>query len=199
MRWTLTVGCSDAAHRAFDDVTYPQNSGLLGKRLPPYSRPDEKEIDEVVKWKLMNSAESLSRFGLVYFGYSVFAALVSIYVGWPAQFGGPGDPTQVFTEFFSRGTATAPPLLPLLFLGLGAVAVRRDGVLGVVGATLLTILGALFVIGGLGEIFAPDPITTPRAVLLAAGLVAIGGGAVLVTASSAVLVRRSRRRLQGAQ
>lgn len=43
-------------------------------------------------------------------------AVVSIVAGWPAQFGGSGDPNNVAGEFVARGTATAPPLVPIMVL-----------------------------------------------------------------------------------
>jgi hypothetical protein len=57
----------------------------------------------------MRWSNRLSTYGLVFFGYGVLAAVVTIVARWPAQFGGPGDPAHVAQEFISRGTAAAPP------------------------------------------------------------------------------------------
>ena len=43
-------------------------------------------------------------------------AVVSMVAGWPTQFGGSGDPNNVAGEFVARGTATAPPLVPIMVL-----------------------------------------------------------------------------------
>ncbi len=38
----------------------------------------------------------------------VLGAIVSIAAGWPAQFGGQGDPDAVASEFLTRGTHSLP-------------------------------------------------------------------------------------------
>lgn len=80
------------------------------------------------------------------FLYFVLGALVSILAKWPAHFGGPGDPTNVLTEFFSRGTALAPPPVAMLvFGGLTMLARRRDGwgTAGIIGLMALAVRLAL--------------------------------------------------------
>ena len=37
------------------------------------------------------------------------ATLVAVVAGWPAQFGGAGNPDSVAAEFLTRGTALSPP------------------------------------------------------------------------------------------
>lgn len=136
----------------------------------------------------------LSSFGLMFFGYCVAAALVAVFAEWPAQFGGPGDPTNVAGEFISRGTAMSPPLIPLVLLGVGSLLVRRRGWPLITGAIGLFSLGLLFVIGGFGEILAPDPVTTSRTVLVVGGVLAILGGMTLAILSGAALGDRFRSR-----
>mgnify|MGYP001471836876 CR=1 FL=1 len=142
----------------------------------------------------MRPERVLGNFSLGFFIYAAAAALVSILAGWPAQFGGAGDPDKVGIEFVSRGTAIAPPLVPLLVLGGGALLVRRGRHWSTLGAVVLLLLGVLFVIGGIGEAFAPSPVTAPRAALVIGGVLAAGGGAVLVGLSLAALIAKFRGR-----
>lgn len=72
----------------------------------------------------------------------------------------------------ARGTPAAPPVIPLLLLGGAALLVRHRGRWGTAAAILLLLLGVVFVFGGFGEIFAPDPVTAPRVVLVVGGLIA---------------------------
>lgn len=101
----------------------------------------------------------------------VVGAIVSIAAGWPAQFGGQGDPEAVASEFLTRGTALAPPLIPLVLFALCAFGARRDGrwtMVATIGAVLLAVV---FVIGSLGEAFASETPDVPRAALLASGVI----------------------------
>lgn len=132
--------------------------------------------------------------GLTLFAYGIVAATISIVNRWPAQLGGAGDPSRVAREFLSRGTATAPPLLPLLLLGVAALVVRSGSRWRVPATVILFIIGGLHLIGGFGEIASPDPVTTPRPVLIVAGVIAIAGGAVLAFLSGLLLEARHRER-----
>lgn len=99
----------------------------------------------------------------------VVGVIVSIGAGWPAQFGGQGDPDAVTSEFFTRGTALAPPLIPLVLFALCAFGARRDdrwATIATIGAVLLAVV---FVIGSLGEAFTSDTPDVRRAALLASG------------------------------
>jgi hypothetical protein len=60
-------------------------------------------------------------------------AIGSIAAQWPAQFGGTGDPDEVASEFFSRGTALAPPFVPLLLFAIFVVVARRTDRWGTAG------------------------------------------------------------------
>ena len=75
---------------------------------------------------------------------SILSALISIIAGWPAQFGGPGDPNNVAGEFLTRGTATAAPLFPILVLLVVFILLvpsrRWWGTLAAVGLCLLAVL-----------------------------------------------------------
>ncbi len=105
----------------------------------------------------------------------VVGTVVAVMAGWPAQFGGPGNPSNVASEFLSRGTALSPPLAPMVALVVFAFLARSRrwwGTLGVVGLCLLAVVTF---VGGMGEAFAPATPDVPRAVLVLSGLL----GAVL--------------------
>ena len=120
----------------------------------------------------------------------VVGAIVSIVAGWPAQFGGEGDPDAVASEFLTRGTALAPPLIPLLLFALCAFGARRDdrwAMIATIGAVLLAVV---FVIGSLGEAFASPTPDVPRAALLTSGVI----GALLSLSVIATGVAHLRER-----
>lgn len=121
----------------------------------------------------------------------VVGAIVSIAAGWPAQFGGEGDPDAVATEFLTRGTALASPLIPLLLFALCTFGARRDdrwALIATIGAVLLAVV---FVIGSLGEAFASATPDVPRAALLASG--AIGAVLSLTVIATGLAHLRERR------
>jgi len=130
----------------------------------------------------------------------VIGSVVSIAAGWPAQFGGRGDPNEVASEFLSRGTALAPPLVPLvLFVIFVAVARRGDrwGTAAVIGTMLLSII---FIIGSLGEAFADSTPDVPRAALVISGVVGtLLPAAVLVTGSALLRARAQEKRTSSPQ
>jgi hypothetical protein len=103
---------------------------------------------------------------------STVGAVVAIADRLPAEFGGPGDPNNVAGEFLSRGTALSPPLVPMVlqvvFTVLATARRRWWGTLGVAG---LTLLGLLYLIGGLGEGFWPDRFNLFEKLLQFLGLV----------------------------
>src|SRR5215218_4442620 len=57
--------------------------------------------------------------------FSVWTAGTALAFGWPAQFGGPGDPDDVAGELVIRGTVASPSLFLMLVLAVFAVLVRR--------------------------------------------------------------------------
>jgi hypothetical protein len=122
-------------------------------------------------------------------------AVVSIVAGWPAQFGGPGDPNDVAAEFVTRGTVFAPPLFPIMILLVVFVSLvpsrSRWGTVGVVGLCLLAVLTS---IGSFGEAFAPATPDVPRAVLVVSGVVGVLLSAALLLAGVTELIDRSRAR-----
>ncbi len=113
------------------------------------------------------STKGLVRVSILVLAVWSVGAVVSIVAGWPDQFGGSGDPNNVAGEFVARGTATAPPLVPIMVLLLVfillALSRRWWGTLGVVGLCLLAVFTF---IGSLGEAGAPYTPDVPRAVLV---------------------------------
>lgn len=126
----------------------------------------------------------------------VVGTILSVVAGWPAQFGGPGNPNNVAGEFFSRGTALSPPLsvmVALVVFTLLASSRRWWGTIGVVGLCLLAV--ATFV-GSMGEAFAPSTPDVPRAVLVASGLLGVILCPILLLTAIMELVDRARARRQ---
>lgn len=123
---------------------------------------------------------------------SIVGAIVSIIARWPAQFGGPGSPNNVASEFVYRGTALAAPLFPIMFLFVVFILLvpsqRWWGTVGVVGLCLLAVL---MFIGALGEAFAPPTPDVPKAVLVTSGVVL---SVALLVSGIAELVDRARMR-----
>ena len=130
----------------------------------------------------------------------VVGAIVSIAAGWPAQFGGKGDPDEVASEFFSRGTALAPPFVPLLLFAIFVLLARRTdrwGTAAVIGTLLLSVV---FIVGSLGEAFAEPTPDVPRAALVTIGVVGtLISGMVLVTGLAFLRERSESKRVASSQ
>ena len=117
----------------------------------------------------------------------VVGTVVSVGQGWPAQFGGGGNPDDVAGEALTRGTALSPPLAPVVVFVLALLMGLRRGVLRIVGSVLLILVSLAFIVGGLGEAFAAPTDEVPRAALVISGLLAVGLGAAVVFAAAARL------------
>ena len=121
------------------------------------------------------------------------ATLLAIVAGWPAQFGGAGDPDAVAAEFLIRGTALSPPAVPLALFAGAALLSRRRGAAGVAATAVVMLLGIVFVVGGLGEATAPATADVPALALTASGgAAALLGVAVLVLGVLALRERAGR-------
>lgn len=135
-------------------------------------------------------AQQVRRVALAGVVLLLLGTLVAVLAGWPAQFGGSGDPDAVASEFLSRGTALSPPLVPLALFALAGLLAARPGRLGAGARAVLLVLSVVFVIGGVGEAAAagssPD---VPDVALLGSGAVAIALGLAV-----AVLTVRTWRR-----
>ena len=125
----------------------------------------------------------------------VFLALV---FEWPTQFDGSGAATVTMDELVTKGTATSIPFAPWVALGVFTTLARSRRWWGTVAVVLLCLLGPLFVIGGMGEAFAPANLYVSRAVLVTSGVVAAGLGLTLLASGVADLVDRRRTSRQPA-
>ena len=121
-----------------------------------------------------------------------FGTVIAVVAGWPAQFGGPGDPGNVAGEFVGRGTAFSPPLLPMIALMVFIVLALSRRWWGAVGALGMCFLAVLTFIGSLGEAFAPSTPDVPRAVLVASGVVGGLLSAALLLFGTVELVDRAQ-------
>lgn len=135
------------------------------------------------------TAASLARIGppslrrlvgvsLLYIAWSLVGAAIAIMEGLPAGFGGLESRLSVSQEFvYGMGTALSPPLYWLAVqLGLTALLVRTD-TWGKLGAGGLAAVGAIFLVGALGEpitlvVFAPATFEPVKAIVQA-GMIAI--------------------------
>ncbi len=124
---------------------------------------------------------------------SIVGAVISIVAGWPAQFGGPGDPDNVASEFVYRGTALAAPLFPIMVLLVVFILLvpsqRWWGTVGVVGLCLLAVL---MFIGSIGEAFAPHTPDVTRATLVISSVVGVVLSVALLVSGLMELIDRLR-------
>ncbi len=114
--------------------------------------------------------------------------------GWPAQFGGPGDPDDVAGEFLSRGTVFSPPLALVVALVVFALLASRRGWLGTFGVVGMCLMAVATLIGSLGEALAPSTPDVPRAALVASGVVGVVLCPALLLSGIAELTDRARAR-----
>jgi hypothetical protein len=101
----------------------------------------------------------------------VVLAVVSIALNWPSQFDGVG--TDAGEEFVTRGTALAPPLLPMVVFAAGIALATREGRWRTLGVVLVCLMCTLFVVGSVGELRAEPTDDVPRAVLVASGVLGL--------------------------
>jgi len=123
---------------------------------------------------------------------SLLGAVLALVFDWPTQFDGSGSPTVTMDELVAKGTATSIPVVPWVALGVLAVIARSRRWSGSVAVGALSALGLLFVVGGLGEAFAPSTPYVPRAVLVTSGIVFVAVGLALFASGVADGVDRVR-------
>lgn len=124
---------------------------------------------------------------------SIVGGVLALAFQWPAQFDGQGDPNAGLGEFIFSGTATSPPVIPVMVLLvlfiLLAPSQRWWGTVSVVGLCLLAVL---MFIASLGEAFAPPTPYVPRAVLVTSGVVGALLAVTLLLSGIIELVDRRR-------
>ncbi len=128
------------------------------------------------------------------FVVSTVGLVLAIIFQWPTQFDGSGNPNVTAGEVVTGGTATSIPLGPWVALAVFAFLARSRRWWGTLAVVILCLLGVIFIIGGLGEAFAPPTPFVPRAVLIASGVVAGLLGLTLLLSGIADLVDRARTR-----
>lgn len=130
--------------------------------------------------------------GTATFVISLLGLVLALVLEWPTQFDGSGAATVTMDELVTKGTATSIPFAPWIALGVFTMLARSRRWWGTVAVVLLCLLGPLFVIGGMGEAFAPANPYVSRAVLVTSGVVATGLGLTLLASGVADLVDRRR-------
>jgi hypothetical protein len=139
----------------------------------------------------------LSKYAFGLIAVHVVLIPLGILAEWPAQFDPSSDP-DAGAEWASRGTAVSAPLVPLLGLAIGGWLVWRGKRWGIAGAILLLIVGALMLIGSLGEAFA-EAEQTPRTVLVITGIVGTTLALTLMALATGDLVARLKARRSAPQ
>ncbi len=131
-------------------------------------------------------AKLLAPISALLLGFWLIATVVSIDHGWASELGEVGKANDVSGEWLSRGTLFSPPLAPLIVQALlTALALRPGKIWQLVTGAGLAVLGALYVVGGLGQPLDPvafDPSFVAHALLRVTGLV---GSVALVVAGIA--------------
>ena len=103
-------------------------------------------------------------------GLQVGLAIIASLADWPAQLSTDRTSPEGIIEWLVKGTAVSAPLVFLAgMVVVGAMALRR-GVLGIVGDFLAIVIAGFSAVASLGESFAADPVTAPRLVLVASGI-----------------------------
>ena len=123
---------------------------------------------------------------------SVLGLIPAVIFRRPTQFDGSGNPNVTAGEIVTGGTVTSLPLFPWIALAVFALLVRSRRWWGSLAMLVLCFLGALFVLGGLGEAFAPSTHYVTRAVLVTAGVVCVLLGLSLLLSGIADLIDRAR-------
>ncbi len=118
--------------------------------------------------------------------------IVSLLAHWPHQFGGHGDPHHMIQQFVSNGTALAPPLVLMIALAVVGLVAGRDDRWGLAGAVLMIPIGALLVMGSVGEFLAAASPDVPRAVQLGIGPLDVALSALLLVLAVWDVTRRLR-------
>ena len=121
---------------------------------------------------------------------SVIGFVLALIFQWPSDFVHGDEPdSKVTMADLVDGTVTSIPLAPLLALTVCALLVRSRQWWGTAAAVVLTLLGGLFVVGGLGEVTSENA-NVPKAVLVTAGaLYGLLGLTLLVSGMLALLSR----------
>ena len=131
---------------------------------------------------------------LVLIASSVVGFLLALVFQWPSQFVLGEEPdSEVTAADLISGTVTSMPLAPFLVTVVSTVLVRSRRWWGGLAALVLTVLGCVFVVGGLGEITTENA-DVPQAVLVVAGAAYVLLGSALALSGLHALAQRWRTR-----
>ena len=123
---------------------------------------------------------------------SLLGFVLALVFQWPSDFVLGEEPdSEVTLGDFVTGTVTSIPAAPFVVLLISALLVRSQRWWGIAATVVLTLLGGLFVVGGLGEVTS-DSTDVPQAVLLVAGVVYVVLGLALLISGTLALVARGR-------
>ena len=133
------------------------------------------------------------------FVVSTVGLILALIFQWPAQLGnelgsGSGRSSITAGDLVANGTVTSLPLGPWIALTAFALLARSRRWWGTLAVGVLTLLGLLFIFGGMGEAFAPPTPYVPRVVLVAAGAVYSVLGLSLFLTGVLELIDRVRAR-----
>lgn len=113
-------------------------------------------------------------FGAAVIVLNVVTAAVAVWMNWPTQFGRVG--TDAGADVLTSGTAISAPMAPLALLVVSLLLVRAGGRWTIAGLVGFCLVAVVFLIGGLGEAFAPATADVSKTVLVASG---IGASAIV--------------------
>ena len=138
------------------------------------------------------TTQRLFSVAVLIFAVSVVGLILAVIFQWPTQLDGSGNPNVTAEEAVASGTVASLPLFPWIVLAVFALLARSRRWWKTLAVLMLCFLWALFVLGGLGEAFAPSTSYVPRVVLVAAGVVYVLLDLSLLLSSIAVLIDRAR-------
>lgn len=125
---------------------------------------------------------------------SAIGFVLALIFQWPSDFVLGGEPdSEVTLEDVISGTVTSIPLAPFVVLVVSTLLVRTRRWWGTVATVVLTLLGGLFVVGGLGEITSENA-NVPKAVLVIAGVLYVLLGLTLLISGALALLAQWRGR-----
>lgn len=131
---------------------------------------------------------------LVLISASLAGFLLALVFQWPSDFVLGDEPdSKVTLGDFVPGTVTSIPLVPFAVLVVATLLVRSRRWWGTVANVVLTLIGGVFVVGGLGEITS-DNAHVSKAVLVVAGATYVLLGLALVVTGALDLIGRWRDR-----
>jgi hypothetical protein len=137
--------------------------------------------------------------GLLIISLSLLGFVLALIFQWPSDFVLGDEPdAEVTLGDFVPGTVTSIPLAPFAVLVVATALVRGRRWWGVIANVVLTLIGGVFVVGGLGEITSDNP-EVPKAVLVVAGATYVSLGLTLVATGALDLVSRWRARARSSR